>query len=94
MANGSAVQLLSALNAGAVSRFGVKARAELTNWLASQGFLDEREPLDEDARLRRVLAHLPRHHQARDGEFRELGDIPDVVGWLEAGVQVFEESES
>ncbi len=70
--------LMERLEEGAVSGFGPARLGALSEWLHEEGYLDERDPLDSDQRLRRVLDAC--------ADTVAPADIRKVASWLEAGL--------
>ena len=75
---GDAEALLQALRGGKVDRFRTRKIDELEQWLAEEGYTDDRERLSGDDRRRLTL------QRAAPETAADAADVNRVVSWLEA----------
>ncbi len=75
--DGDGNKLIEDLRAGEVSRFRTKGSNDLEQWLESEGYIEQTEPLSVEERLRQTMLDA-----AGDAGADE---IPEIVRWLEAG---------
>ena len=76
---GDGQALVRALRDGTLPRFHTSKADELDEWLADEGYTDDRERLTADERRRLTLQHAAPATEA------DARDVNRVIGWLEAG---------
>ena len=78
--NGDGAALVRALRDGKLDRFRASKADELEQWLADEGYTDDRERLTADDRRRLTLQRVAPATEA------DARDVNQVVDWLEAAV--------